>query len=900
MFSIYMGGQDKTNQIIDWKLWNKENKLMVTVAFPSGKSYTKPLDSCEIMPKKDMKSGLLSREKDIYQLIDSATEYGNKYVVIKYPNDQKKYIMKSENVKIVSNSDFKNEEVFSYFTNIVKERVKKANYDNKAMHENIERQLNNITPHEGTALHSYCYGKNENRKNLEHLIFPFGLNDSQLKAVENAFSSQISIIEGPPGTGKTQTILNIIANILVNKKSIAIVSNNNPAVENVYEKMAKENLDYLIAKLGSSDNKRKFFSELKKIPSYDTNSIEIKLEDIDNILVSLKDSLAAQNKVAQLTAEINELLIEKKTLEEWRAENIDVNLIDIDKYGLSPEKTADLLAYVNHLSKKRIIFKERFRLLLKFKIFRIKFLKTYRARVNFTYTLQFHYYEKMIFQKEQQLIKYKNQLKREHFEKLSKNLTNKSMQYLKQQLAKTIPSNSNFTADNYRGNFNDFIKRFPIIGSSTHSIINSLAKGAILDYIIIDEASQQDIVPGILSLGCAKNIIVVGDRKQLPHIPTEKTIPAPSEYYDCSKYSLLDSFVELFNEKVSITLLKEHYRCHPKIIQFCNQQFYNNELIPMSIDNGEESIKIITTAQGNHTRKYANSREIESLLKVGWSDEKDIGFIAPYKNQVKMAGNLLPLEFDRATIHKFQGRECKEIIFSTVLDKKSNNQTNLEFVDNPHLVNVAVSRAKNKFTLVTGDEVFAKNNKSLAALVRYIKYYASDEYIYNSPVISAFDLLYDEYDRSLEKLNSRINENDPQVKSEKIFAIVLKDILSKEDFVSLKFHMQIDLIQLISIKNNTFTDRELEYMRQKASCDFVIYYKIGKNPIGVIEVDGSYHDEEQTQKERDYLKNCILEKAQVPLLRLKTVDGDIEKKTAAFLQECISRTSNDDGKRIVD
>lgn len=63
-------------------------------------------------------------------------------------------------------------------------------------------------------------------------------------------------------------------------------------------------------------------------------------------------------------------------------------------------------------------------------------------------------------------------------------------------------------------------------------------------------------------------------------------------------------------------------------------------------------------------------REIESLVEVGWSDEKDIGFIAPYNNQVNLAGKYLPEEFARATIHKFQGRECKEIIFSTVLDKK--------------------------------------------------------------------------------------------------------------------------------------------------------------------------------------------------------------------------------------
>lgn len=52
MFSIHMNGQDKTNQIEDWKLWDKENTLMVTADFPSGKTFTQPLDFCEIKPKK--------------------------------------------------------------------------------------------------------------------------------------------------------------------------------------------------------------------------------------------------------------------------------------------------------------------------------------------------------------------------------------------------------------------------------------------------------------------------------------------------------------------------------------------------------------------------------------------------------------------------------------------------------------------------------------------------------------------------------------------------------------------------------------------------------------------------------------------------------------------------------
>uniref|UniRef100_UPI001430AF6B AAA domain-containing protein n=1 Tax=Listeria valentina TaxID=2705293 RepID=UPI001430AF6B len=457
-------------------------------------------------------------------------------------------------------------------------------------------------------------------------------------------------------------------------------------------------------------------------------------------------------------------------------------------------------------------------------------------------------------------------------------------------LSRKIPKTRLYTVKDYKKNFSDFIKRFPVIGSSTHSIINSIADGVVLDYIIIDEASQQDIIPGILSLGCALNIIVVGDRKQLPHIAAQSRIEAPSTYYDCTKYSLLDSFIGLFKEKVPITLLKEHYRCHPKIIQFCNQQFYNNELIPMTIDNGEDSIEIITTSKGNHMRKNSNLREIESLMEIGWSDDKGIGFISPYRNQIKLAEKYLPEEFVKATVHKFQGRECKEIVFSTVLDKKKyKRQESMAFVDDPQLINVAVSRAINKFTLITGNNVFTKNNQSIAALIRYIKYYASDDHVHDSPVISAFDLLYKEYDHSLEKLNNRLNKKNRQVKSEKILSVLLDDLLLKDKSSSLAYHQQIDLIQLVSIRMNAFTDREIEFMHQKASCDFVVYYKVGKTPIGVIEVDGQHH-ETTKQQERDQLKNSILKKAQIPLCRLKTIEGNIERKLDKFIHECIEKS----------
>ena len=68
------------------------------------------------------------------------------------------------------------------------------------------------------------------------------------------------MIQGPPGTGKTQTILNIIANLLLSGKTVQIVSNNNSATENVYEKLSspRYGLEFIAAALGKQANKQAF------------------------------------------------------------------------------------------------------------------------------------------------------------------------------------------------------------------------------------------------------------------------------------------------------------------------------------------------------------------------------------------------------------------------------------------------------------------------------------------------------------------------------------------------------------------------------------------------------------------------------------------------------------------
>jgi hypothetical protein len=894
MVSIYVDGEDKTRQIRDWDIsWDlRQEKLILTCHFPSGKFFRRPLSNCIVEPTEVVQEKLLSKKGGVvFKAIDGAVIYGGKYAVVQYPGKSQSVVESVDSIAFSAETPIRDGVIFQYFRRVANAWVEQASQQEKPIAENVQRQLKKLLPHKDTALHAYCTGQNQSRQSAKGFIYPFGINASQLEAVERAFTSQISVIEGPPGTGKTQTILNIIANIVLRGNTVAILSNNNPAVENVYEKLDKAELGYLVARLGNKGNKTSFFDHLPVAPS-NISAPAPAMEQIQTVLRKLKQYLHAQNTAAQLQAEIDELTIEQRYLLQWQRENQVAASVSLDKYKLSPRTSADLMAYLAHLAEKRIKLKDRIELLLNFKIWRMKPFGDRELRKLVIYALQLHYYEKALQDKKSALAVHQEVLHQGNFRALLDDLTIKSMDHLKHHLHQHVQDQTAFDSANYRKVFDAFVKRFPIIGSGTHSIINSIGSDVILDYVIIDEASQQDIVPGILALGCAKNLIIVGDKKQLAHIPRNLGIASPPvAFYDCEKYSLLDSCMNVFKDTIPKTLLKEHYRCHPRIIQFCNQQFYDNRLIAMTQDAGEKSLKLLVTAKGNHTRNNANLRELDSLLatlkwdgKSEWDGENSRGFIAPYNAQVDLSREYLPADFVNQTVHKFQGKECDEIVFSTVLDKKRRSQESLGFVDDPHLINVAVSRAKNLFTLVTGEDVFSANNKHIAALVRYIEYYADEKQIHRAPVVSAFDLLYKEYDQSLKRLNARLQPSDSRYKSEQIVAQILREALSQKACQAMKFHSQILLIQLASLSNGTLTSREREFMKNRASCDFVLYFKVGKTPLGVIEVDGSSHGE-PLQVERDALKDSILRKSGIPLLRLRTVESDIETKVEKFLAQ---------------
>ena len=76
-------------------------------------------------------------------------------------------------------------------------------------------------------------------------------NYSQKQAIESALKDRISIIEGPPGTGKTTTILSIIANLVVRGKRVAVISKNNSAIDNIKEELDNLKLPPFYLRLGN-------------------------------------------------------------------------------------------------------------------------------------------------------------------------------------------------------------------------------------------------------------------------------------------------------------------------------------------------------------------------------------------------------------------------------------------------------------------------------------------------------------------------------------------------------------------------------------------------------------------------------------------------------------------------
>ena len=91
-------------------------------------------------------------------------------------------------------------------------------------------------------------------------IYP--ADSSQQQAIEVAKKNHNLIIEGPPGTGKSQTITNIIAELLAQGKKVLFVSQKQAALQVVYDKLKSAGLSDYCLSLHKNANKNEIMTDL--------------------------------------------------------------------------------------------------------------------------------------------------------------------------------------------------------------------------------------------------------------------------------------------------------------------------------------------------------------------------------------------------------------------------------------------------------------------------------------------------------------------------------------------------------------------------------------------------------------------------------------------------------------
>ena len=735
------------------------------------------------------------------------------------------------------------------------------------------------------------------------LIFPFGCNASQQKAVQAAFENQISIIQGPPGTGKTQTILNIVANIILQGKTVMVVSNNNSAIDNVVEKMERYKMGFITAMLGNRANKDAFLAaqETEKLIPSDIeqwHTIEADkadyLHNLDNQSKALADVFAKQERLALARQEFDALKVERTHFEQ----EVEYNSAITIRKQLS---SAQLMTLWNELQ--TVVEGERYSGLFA-KItnairdyrFRRRLHKIFSGVANkptlndiasLIPIVQRKFYEVKHSELVDEIASLEHTLSSCDASAMMKQLQEQSMCYLRNSLYHKY--GKDYERQIFAKIVPDLINEYPLVLSTTFSSRTNFQKDTVFDYVIMDEASQISAETGALALMCAKNAVIVGDSMQLPNVVTEEDklrLQAIAmscnidERYDCVKSSFLQSIIKVLPNTPQ-TLLREHYRCHPKIINFCNQKFYGGKLIIMTKDNGEEdAISAKRTVMGNHTRGKMNQREIEvitrEVLPTLSYPAEEIGIIAPYNGQVDALSNAVGGRIDVATVHKFQGREKDAIVMSTVDD------TITEFSDDPNLLNVAISRAKQKFCIVVSGNEEPKDC-NIADLLAYIKY--NNCTVTESNIHSIFDLLYEQYTEArlaYLKEHKRISEYD----SENLTYAMLEQIIEENtEFCHLGIVCHQPLRQLLR-DVSLLSDDDITYaLHPRTHIDFLLYNRVSKQPVLAIETDGYQHHKEGTaQSVRDEKKNRILATYCIPLLRLSTIGSNERQQVEEALR----------------
>ena len=526
---------------------------------------------------------------------------------------------------------------------------------------------------------------------------PMILNQAQQDLVASAASNTLTMIVGPPGTGKTFTIGAIAIEHMIRGKSVLIASRTNEAVDVIKNKISQQLENEHATVRGG--RQRSYATALRR----HIKALITKKRLIPYLVKSL--GLQFSNKSQSLSERLKE---SENSIKKRR--KVIAQLIK------KMEKEIDLELHRGAvLAQKDASFGSKVKTLywqIKQKISTP--LWEYSEQFNTIETQQIDAINTFI---KLNYIHQVNQAVQNHWQDL------KSF-YEAMKLASDTQRAKIFESIN----FENIFKAFPIWLTKISEIKNVLPfQREMVDLLIIDEATQCDIASCLPLIQRAKKVVFAGDPEQLRHISflsdslqniykhKYQLQQLPSTILNYRRYSILDFVIRALKDGSQISTLNEHYRSIPPIIAFSNKHFYDDDLKIMTARPDDDTPGLYwIQCQGKRIKDGTNPKEADKLIDTIAAIIKEeqqlsdttcssLGILSPFRAQVELLSALVVQQFSLEQIQKhhlsvgtaysFQGEERDLMFLSFALDKDSHSAA-FRHLNKADVFNVSITRAR--------------------------------------------------------------------------------------------------------------------------------------------------------------------------------------------------------------
>ena len=538
---------------------------------------------------------------------------------------------------------------------------------------------------------------------------PASLNDSQLAALHNAQHAPLSLIQGPPGTGKSYTIANMALDLCARGQKVLIATRNQEALEVIHQKIKElVDNDVMVVRTGGGSYLRGFSQRIKQLL---VSGVPFDEEPFHKLS---RDLELTQKKLALAKTAYQKAVGRETQWSQWLKSPFPEEVKGLRRgwyrlrglwHGLGSHNQAQAGNAAQNLN----------RLVQRRSELRRQLLAAeYGHRMDKLYP---------------------------HATKL-------------RPLMRAL-SSTNFSAAQEHFRQTDFgyaTSVFPIWLVTLSDVYRNLPlEQELFDAVIIDEATQCDITSALPVLQRAKRAVVVGDLQQLRHMSflsrdRQRLIAmqlglSSSETPDYRSESLLDQTLHHIASARHAVMLQEHYRSHPSIIGFSNQQFYGGQLHIMTQRPYPQPSQLHwRPTQGRRQANGVNEEEaslimaalrqtVDDQAKLPLAEVHTLGAISPFSAQAEYLQKLVAEHFSYSEINRhqiligtpyaFQGAERDEVHLSFALDGNTHPSV-FPYLNRADVFNVAVTRARDSqyvyFSAKKGDL------RSDSLLFRYVDY----------------------------------------------------------------------------------------------------------------------------------------------------------------------------------